>query len=121
MSSILGLKTVHLATARATKLQAKNTFTKCFSSCSQRYTFQNKPEAPLSGTTAEKKSKEETFNPHANLYRNLMYPFLKINLVSFGAYYGLQYLWECLHDADADETSDATLVSSDIVVASEPK
>lgn len=50
-----------------------------------------------------------------------MYPFLKINLVSFGAYYGLQYLWEYLHDADADETSDATLVSSDIVVASEPK
>ncbi|GME89014.1 unnamed protein product [[Candida] boidinii] len=108
MSSILGLKTVHLATARATKLQAKNTFTKCFSSCSQRYTSQNKPEAPLSGTTAEKKSEEETFNPH-------------INLVSFGAYYGLQYLWEYLHDADADETSDATLVSSDIVVASEPK
>lgn len=48
-----------------------------------------------------------------------MYPFLKINLVSFGAYYGLQYLWEYLHDAD--ETSDATPRNSDIGVASEPK
>lgn len=66
MSSILELKTVHWATARATKLQAKNTFTKCFSSCSQRYTSQNKPEVPLSGTTAEKKTEEETFNPHVS-------------------------------------------------------
>mgnify|MGYP003366484946 CR=1 FL=1 len=48
-----------------------------------------------------------------------MYPFLKINLVSFGAYYGLQYLWEYLHDAD--ETPDATPRNSDAVIASEPK
>ncbi|GMF56080.1 unnamed protein product [[Candida] boidinii] len=68
MSSILGSKLVRLATARAIKSQSENTFTKGFSSCSQRYTSQKKTEDPISGTTAEKKPEEETFNPHVSSY-----------------------------------------------------
>lgn len=68
MSSILGSKLVRLATARAIKSQSEHTFTKGFSSCSQRYTSQKKPEDPISGTTAEKKTEEESFNPHVSSY-----------------------------------------------------